>query len=1131
MFYLKEHAFQNFLESYRKDLLVYLDPLVALSDNETDIFELLSGSNFSHRLRFVICMGINFFKFDDNDNIKEQFFYFSSYCQRSLSNLDLGKNISEAFEKILSSIETFIKFGSGWIIDNIKFIDVHIGYYDPLNGGCFISLPKCLKLKKCILNINNCDDKCFLYCIIARLFPAKYNKNSPASYRKHLKYLNFSFLKFPVALNQIQMFEEKNNISINVYGFEKNIFPIYLTKRKLRKEVDLLLYKKHYFLITNFNRLLHEKNSCSFYCKNCLLSFRRKETLESHQMFCLLNKPQKLQMPSLNNNTLKFNSYQKMFKDPFCIYADFECLTTQIHTSLPRKDRSFSVRTQKHEPICYALFVIDENSKIVFHNYYRGTDCVENFLECLKYLETMILKFMEKNIPFTKSDSIQPKKCHLCQKDFKATDIIALNHCHYSGKFLGFAHSVPCNLNYKYSHLIPIVLHNFTNYDCPLIFKKISQRFGKKIKVIPINKEKFITFTIGNLKFLDSYHFLSSSLSKLTNNLKESNYDFPIFREYFYGIKHADLLLRKAIFPYDYFNNIEVLVEKKLPPKHYFYNNLNGEDISDEDYFHALNVWKKFRCYMFEDYLKLYLFVDCLLLADIFNNFRDITYRMYHLEALQFISAPDLTWSAGLKMTDAHLELLTDVDMYLMLERGIRGGICFIGKRYSKCNNPYVPETYNHNEPHKYIISVDVNNLYGFSMTANLPFSNFKWLNHEEIDKLDIMSITPDAETGYIMEVDLDYPKNLRDMHDDFPLAVEHLNISYENLSPYQKQALEKNNFKFNCKTKKLTPNLFNKRHYVTHYLNLQFYIKQGLKLKKVHRVMSFRQRDWLKSYVEFNTLKRKESKNEFDKSFFKLMINSFFGRSCMNVRKQIDVKIGVTKRECINQLSSSSLEYFSIINENCVLFKKRKINLFLNKPIYIGFTVLELSKLYMYKLYYEVFKENYGENVTLLYMDTDSFTLEIKCEDIYKDLENKLPPIFDFSNYDKSHELHNTFNENKLGFFKDETKGVPIKEVCSLKPKMYSYFFGDNCKRTAKGIKRSEVKKINHDMYVNVLKNMSNERCYQHQILSRNHEISTNVVNKKSLCSFYDKKFILENGVDCISYGHYSLSNDDRNC
>lgn len=1129
MFYLRDSSITNYIQTHRADLTNYNDPLKALSDLKPLIINILSTNTLSSRIRFIICMDIKFYKRETNDSIKENDFYFCSYTERILSKYQIEDKVNNAIEKILSSVETFVRFGSGWVIDKIKFVDLNLGYYNDLYGGCgFVMLPKELKVKHCLLHIKNTDNRCFLYCILGKLFPNKCNKNRVSSYNKYLKRLNFSFLKFPVTISQISDFETKNNLSINLYGYEnKSVFPIRVSKLKFQ-EINILLYKKHYFLITNFGRLLHEKSGYSLYCKNCLLSFKRKETLINHQSFCLMNKPQKLKMPEIGNNLMTFSSFNKMIKHPFSIYCDFECLTVPFHTVSPKTDKSFSLKTQKHEPIAYAFLVIDDDQKIVFHHYYSGLDCVENFFIVINSVQKTLLTYMQRNEPMVNVPDNTPRKCHICKKDFTQTDKIVRDHNHLTGQFVGFAHRSPCNLNYKLSNFIPIVIHNLSGYDSHLIFKKISDRFAKKITVIPVNAEKYTTFTIDNLKFIDSYHFLSSPLSKLVENLKNSNYEFPIFNSFFHGNKYRKLLLRKGLFPYSYFNNPSILSETSPPKKEDFFNDLTQEHITDSDYDLVKKVWKKFRCSTFENYLKIYLFTDCILLADVFENFRKISLENYELEPLKFISAPDLTWTAGLKMTGVTLELLTDVDMYLLLERGIRGGICILGKRYSKCNNPYVKETFNPLEKKKYIVSFDVNNLYGYVMTSFLPVSNFKWMTPREISKFDVSKISPNSSIGYILECDLEYPDNLHDKHNDFPLAPEHFSITYNDLSPYQRDLLEKNECKQSYKTQKLIPNFRKKEHYIVHYMNLKFYLDHGLILTKIHKIISFNQQPWLKKYVDYNNEKRKLSCNEFDKCFYKLLNNSFFGRSCMNVRKQVNVKIAINQKETKKHLSSSALEYFSPINDYCALFKKKRSTLCLNKPIFIGFTVLELSKLHMYRLFYDVFKKFYDQNVTLLYMDTDSFTLEITCEDFYDDLKNKLPEIFDTSNYPKSHKLFSKSNENKLGYFKDETKGIPIKEFCSLKPKMYSYIFDDSQKSTAKGVKKSVLKNLTHNMYKNVLDEKKFKRCIQQQIISKKHDINTVLVNKKSLCAFYDKKFVLSDGIHSLSFGHYKIKDEE---
>lgn len=812
-----------------------------------------------------------------------------------------------------------------------------------------------------------------------------------------------------------------------------------------------------------------------------------------------------------------------MLKTPFVIYADFESLIIPISTTFPNQNTSYSVKTQQHDPICYAFFVISADKKIVFHTYYLGLDCVEHFLKTLQRIEKMLSTYLMRNVPMVGGTFDKSSQCYVCKKSFRKGDIVVRDHSHLTGKFRGFCCSSPCNLNLKESPYIPIVIHNLTGYDGKLIFKRISNVYAKKIKVIPINNEKFTTFTIDNLKFLDSFNFLSTSLANLVDSLNISGYHFPILNEYFTDKRKCDLLKRKGVFPYSWLTSMDKLKETKLPERIHFFNDLTREHITEVDYEFAKKIWKKFKCKTIEDYLKLYLFTDCLLLADVFDSFRDIAMKVYQLEVLNFISAADLTWSACLKFTNCTLELITDIDMYLTIEHGIRGGICVAPKRFSRANNKYLPDSYNPNIESKYIVNLDVLNLYGFCMTAYLPHSNFKWLTENEIQNFDIHTVPPDSDVGYILVVSLIYPSHLHDKTNSFALACDHIEIKYSDLSSYQQTLLNKFNMKY-TKTKKLVPNLRDKENYVVHYLNLQYYLKQGLILKKIHKIISFHQSPFLKPYIDLNSHKRKNANGTFYKNFYKLMVNSFFGRCLLNVRKLRNISIATTKKECRKHLQSATTDYFQPINENCVLFKKKRTTLNLNRPIAIGFTILDLAKLHMYRMYYDVFKKTYGNNVELVYTDTDSLVLEIKCKDLYKDFKNKLPNIFDFSNYEKSHFLYDESNKMKIGLLKDETSGIPVREICCLKCKMYSIVFGNECKKTGKGVKNSVLKDLTHDTYVKTLENDLALRNNQYQILSKNYTLNTFCVNKISLSSFDDKYF--RDGDIYLAHGHYKLQN-----
>ena len=241
-------------------------------------------------------------------------------------------------------------------------------------------------------------------------------------------------------------------------------------------------------------------------------------------------------------------------------------------------------------------------------------------------------------------------------------------------------------------------------------------------------------------------------------------------------------------------DSLERLMENKLPPKKSFYSRLTGEGISTEDYQHGLKVWKEFEIKTMKDYLELYNKTGVLLLADVFENFRNICLENYKLDPAHYFTTPGLSWDAALKVIGINLELLSDIDMLLMVEKGIRGGVSMISNRSSKANNKYMNDKFNPSEPSKYIQYLDANNLYGAAMSMKLPTHGFKWMNDKELPVW--------RKIPCILEVDLEYPDKLHDLHNDYPLAPE----------------------KIKCKNEveKLLPNLKNKEKYVIHYENLK---------------------------------------------------------------------------------------------------------------------------------------------------------------------------------------------------------------------------------------------------------------------------------------------------------------------
>ena len=448
--------------------------------------------------------------------------------------------------------------------------------------------------------------------------------------------------------------------------------------------------------------------------------------------------------------------------------------------------------------------------------------------------------------------------------------------------------------------------------------------------------------------------------------------------------KRLDLMSQKGVYPYDFMDSFEKFNQTELPTKDQFYSILNNQHITDDEYDNAKKVWKTFKIKTMGEYHDLYLVSDVLLLTDVFENFRKTCMQYYKLDPCHYFTSLGLSWDAMLKMTNIKLELITDIDMFQFIEKGMCGGVSYIANRYGIANNKYMKE-YNEKAPSKYIMYLDANNLYGWAMSQYLPTGNFKWMTDKEVSKIDLGKYKADVKKELILEVDLEYPQELHDIHNDYPVAPEKVKVSNNMLSPYCKKIAEKYNISIGL-VSKLIPTLRDKKEYVLHYRNLQLYLDLGLKIKKVHRVLKFDQSPWLKQYIDFNNEKRKHAKNSFEKDFFKLMNNSVFGKTMENLRKRVDVRLVINEKKLDKLTTKPTYVSFKIFNKNLMAVHKVKETLTLNRPTYVGICILDLSKMIMYDFHYNYIKKKYNNRARLLFTDTDSLTYEIEAEDVYKD-------------------------------------------------------------------------------------------------------------------------------------------------
>ena len=282
---------------------------------------------------------------------------------------------------------------------------------------------------------------------------------------------------------------------------------------------------------------------------------------------------------------------------------------------------------------------------------------------------------------------------------------------------------------------------------------------------------------------------------------------------------------------------------------------------------------------------------------------------------------------------------------------------------------------------------------------------------------IDWLAQSEEQETGYYIECDLEYPPEIHDSHNDYPLAPERIVLREEMLSDNQRQIVKCYNIPRSSMTQtKLVPNLMDKERYTLHYLNLRFYLEHGLRLRQVHRVIAFHQTRWLARYIDLNQGLRAAATNDFEKDFFKLMNNSVYGKTCENMKKRSDIRLvtdDAKRRQLTNKPHCTS---FRIFKENLAGVQLRKVKVQINKPFYVGFTVLELSKLLMYRFHYDYIKTRYpaAGDAQLLFTDTDSLMYEIRTENIYEDMFSD-KDRFDFASYPSSSKYYDKSNNKVL--------------------------------------------------------------------------------------------------------------------
>ncbi len=972
--------------------------------------------------------------------------------------------------------------GYGLVFNKILHFKFKFSRFKESKGGCFKHLPKVIEDLKCCRNPKNTDNACAIWCL-----------KEYFSMRKLDQQPNHKDVDLPLKVSDVPKLERLNKLNINVFvlneiskklnkkqkKIQKNLqnfkYPNNLMVRRIYpfkfrriepNDVNLLLYKKHYSLITDLGRLTGFEENVCFNCDN---TFSTRDQLAEHELYCKNYEACKVSLTK--NKFLRFENLQNKVSVPFIIYSDFESVLEEIS-----EKQGTMLKTQKHVPSAFAFFTVcrpDER-----HNNFKlfsGQGAAAKFVEMLISELVRIRQIMEveKSINMTRENEVEFEEatnCYLCGNLFSVDDEKVRDHCHISGKYRGAAHN-SCNLTkLRQKNFVPIVFHNLEGYDSHLFIKELS-KVGD-IDIIPKTTEKYISFTVNfdepelhnslKARFIDSFLFLSASLEELGSNLHSFKY-----------IKNKEYC-KKQYYPYDYINSFERLSEPNLPPIECFYSKMKEEGITEEQYAHACKVFRDQGCKSIEDYQNFYLRIDVLLLAEVFEEFRTLAIADYELDPANYVSLPSYSWDACLKFTGVSLHTLQDLRILDLFDgNAIRGGISTV------CEKCYATADIDHQ-----IIYLDANNLYGHSMSQPLPLGDF--VDRPDLsDDLSLSKIrttlsmnTYDINTdmcikqkSYILVVDVDYPSYLHPLHNAYPLMPEHLNG-------------------------KLCPNLFNKRMYLVHARNLLFYIDHGLVLRKIHRVLEFTESNWLKNYIDFNTRKRAASKTDFEKRFYKLLNNSVYGKTMENIRKRVNMKLVRTSKQAQRAANSLLYKRYAILDDDLAVVELYKSEIVYNKPIYLGFIILELSKLHMYTFHYDVMLANF--NLALLYTDTDSLIYEVETRNFFEDCERKgIMGYFD------------TKDDKMVGKFKDEFAKTRIVSFVALQSKTYSVLTAEDTEsHKCKGVKKSVIKKaITHENFKEALFQGKEMEVRFYIFKTEKHDVKTVRITKMALTPKDDKR------------------------
>ena len=773
-----------------------------------------------------------------------------------------------------------------------------------------------------------------------------------------------------------------------------------------------------------------------------------------------------------------------------------------------------------------------------------------------------------------------------------------------------------CNLQLEFSAMrVPVYAHNSSGYDNTLLIHILSE-CHEELNIIPTAMDHYMQIQTKQLVFKDSKKLISGSLRSLVQTFlggDKSKYNATItsVKQWCksYGIEfkdnYIDLLLQKEPMFYNLVDSFESLSTPTIPKLEDIYNELTSDLMSVEDYNHMKKLWTTFEIKNWKMYYELYNILDATLLSDVLIQFRTSCINHFCVDPANYMTCPQMTYSLFLKsITDFHsdvklselannwatyiikthnneglthdelvnyyfdsmndfltcgLNLLrkSQIETFVKMMKSLRGGITQIRTRYCDVTSKTQTNTGVTNKSK--IEYMDLNNLYPGSMHRPFPYyveHPDEYLNIHDPNEwiLEQSSFQP---TGYFIECDIECPTELHNKFNDLPFFPEK---NYGLQSQFIKDfATQWNVTNKETKTQKLVCTLFNKSHYFCHYLMLRLGVQQGYRITKIHKITPFKQAPFMHEYVSDLAHRRALAKTDVEKQLFKLLGNSLYGKCLYLGLNKMHVNVCTTyeqSQKIANNHSLDSIQDFELYDKNLAIYKLRNPSRNITSPIFVGFTVLELSKYIVYDYYYNVLKPNF-DSVQLLGQDTDSLIVKLTSND--NDLRIlKLADYMDFSEIDlkspfgkrminyceeNNLDLKTFMNNNKKvpgNIMKLEHQGWTIERFIGLRPKLYILIDNHNTiHKASKGVPKNaltttgEKFKLDIEKYYHCLFPETSEQAQQigvfRHIVNQKLSLKTMSQEKCMMNCLDNKVYICNDNITTYAWGHHSIPQSEN--